>query len=335
MAPVRVGGVLVRPRHPPTTIRDRPQGHPRIGARVVSERAGDVIPRGGGGQGGPHRCGKAFRDAAACPECGSQVVRLEDEAPTLHQPGLPCSDPGKDHPSPRSGAGHRGLGKSHVPSWWGRGLCAIPRTSSSSSGAVTGAGADGGQVGRQPAGCHRPRAGPPALIRLLFALASATRGADRQTPRLGLRSLADLAARLPSPGEAPGHRPRGGRQHRPVLPEPPTSRSWRTRPGGVAPRSASAPGVPPGGKSLSLPEPLTGMGGTRPRPWWRLGAHRDRLVTKGTDYLVPAMPRFQAEKARSQGVTILPRRPSQVLGEDSSCKRLTCSDRRPGAGGLV
>ena len=90
LKPVFVGGVTVTNAtlHNEDEVRRKDV---RIGDTVIVRRAGDVIPevvRVLTEKRPPGRA--AFRDAGQCPECGSAVVRLPDEAIARCSGGLVC-----------------------------------------------------------------------------------------------------------------------------------------------------------------------------------------------------------------------------------------------------
>jgi DNA ligase (NAD+) len=90
LAPVFVGGVTVTNAtlHNEDELRRKDVW---IGDRVIVRRAGDVIPEVVGvRERGPRRPQDRFEMPAACPECGSPVVRVPGEAATRCTGGLYC-----------------------------------------------------------------------------------------------------------------------------------------------------------------------------------------------------------------------------------------------------
>ena len=129
LAPVFVGGVTVTNAtlHNEDELRRKDVW---VGDRVVVRRAGDVIPEVVGVRAqGPRRPQDRFEMPAACPECGSPVVRVPGEAATRCTGGLYCKAQHKQtllHFAARRAMDIEGLGEKLVEQLVERGLVRSP-----------------------------------------------------------------------------------------------------------------------------------------------------------------------------------------------------------------
>lgn len=125
LAPVQVGGVTVTNATLHNEDEIRRKGL-RVGGQVVVRRAGDVIPQVVSMVGSPEMAvGELFEMPAVCPECGSAVVRIAEEAAYRCSGGLACPAQRKQairHFAARTAMDIDGLGDKLVDQLVERGL---------------------------------------------------------------------------------------------------------------------------------------------------------------------------------------------------------------------
>lgn len=125
LAPVQVGGVTVTNATLHNEDEIRRKGL-QVGGQVVVRRAGDVIPQVVSMVGSPEMsAGELFEMPTVCPECGSAVVRIAEEAAYRCSGGLACPAQRKQairHFAARTAMDIDGLGDKLVDQLVERGL---------------------------------------------------------------------------------------------------------------------------------------------------------------------------------------------------------------------